>query len=219
MDESFQIEHKDDTDGKRETYLERWQRRMTSTYEEGSCEDCCSVLRHSLAEMLTGVTWQLGIVTLVLIEVIISAVLMLIEFNAIKDETHLARIILHFLSITILAVFVLEVCLKFYAMGCDYFLEEKLEIFDAFVVITAFGIEIMLSVMRAKKVWSGFAFLIALRLWRVVRLVFLLFTFKEEIYELIEDEEDAPKQEETERAENENVMEKNEEKQKITVNE
>lgn len=104
-------------------------------------------------------------------------------------------------------------------MGCDYFLEEKLEIFDAFVVITAFGIEIMLSVMRAKKVWSGFAFLIALRLWRVVRLVFLLFTFKEEIYELIEDEEDAPKQEETERAENENVMEKNEEKQKITVSE
>ena len=42
------------------------------------------VLRHSLAEMLTGVTWQLGIVILVLIEVLINLVLMLIEFHVIK---------------------------------------------------------------------------------------------------------------------------------------
>ena len=43
-----------------------------------------SVLRHSLAQMLTGVTWQLGIVILVLIEVLINLVLMLIEFHVIK---------------------------------------------------------------------------------------------------------------------------------------
>ena len=43
-----------------------------------------SVLRHSLAVMLTGVTWQLGIVILVLIEVVINLVLMLIEFHVIK---------------------------------------------------------------------------------------------------------------------------------------
>jgi len=42
------------------------------------------VLRHSLAVMLTGVTWQLGIVILVLIEVLINLVLMLIEFHVIK---------------------------------------------------------------------------------------------------------------------------------------
>ena len=34
--------------------------------------------------MLTGVTWQLGIVILVLIEVVINLVLMLIEFHVIK---------------------------------------------------------------------------------------------------------------------------------------
>ena len=34
--------------------------------------------------MLTGVTWQLGIVILVLIEVLINLVLMLIEFHVIK---------------------------------------------------------------------------------------------------------------------------------------
>lgn len=46
-----------------------------------------SVLRHSLAVMLTGVTWQLGIVILVLVELIISLVLMLIEFQVIKGES------------------------------------------------------------------------------------------------------------------------------------
>ena len=45
-----------------------------------------SVLRHSLAEMLTGVTWQLGIVVLVLIEVFISLSLVLIEFHVIKGQ-------------------------------------------------------------------------------------------------------------------------------------
>ena len=36
--------------------------------------------------MLTGVTWQFGIVILVLIEVLINLLLMLIEFHAIKGE-------------------------------------------------------------------------------------------------------------------------------------
>lgn len=50
---------------------------------------CCpfsSVLRHSLAVMLTGVTWQVSIVVLVLLEVIINLVLMLMEFNVIKGN-------------------------------------------------------------------------------------------------------------------------------------
>ena len=36
--------------------------------------------------MLTGVTWQVSIVVLVLIEVIINLVLMLMEFNVIKGN-------------------------------------------------------------------------------------------------------------------------------------
>ena len=36
--------------------------------------------------MLIGVTWQLGLVILVLIELIISLVLLLIEFHVIKGE-------------------------------------------------------------------------------------------------------------------------------------
>lgn len=211
MDESSNLANQDVADGKRETYMKRWQRRMTSTFESGSCKHCCSVLRHSLAEMLTGVTWQLGIVVLVLIEVFISLSLVLIEFHVIKDESHLARILLHFLSITILGIFVLEVLLKFYAMGCAYFLEDKLEIFDAFVVISAFGIEVFLSVMRAKKAWTGFAFIIVLRLWRVCRLIFLLIAFKEEFYELIED---GPKPAENEETAAEIEAGKIEEKQK-----
>lgn len=50
------------------------------------CGPFSSVLRHSLAVMLTGVTWQVSIVVLVLIEVIINLVLMLMEFNVIKGN-------------------------------------------------------------------------------------------------------------------------------------
>ena len=65
-----------------------------------------SVLRHSLAEMLTGVTWQLGIVILVLIEVLINLVLMLIEFHVIKgnndintSKTVLKNVFIYFVMI------------------------------------------------------------------------------------------------------------------------
>jgi len=53
------------------------------------------------------------------------------------------------------------------------------------------------SVMRAKKAWTGFAFIIVLRLWRVFRLIFLLIAFKEEFYELIEDGPKPAENEET----------------------
>lgn len=194
MDESSELSKTDKEDG-RKTYMQLWRRRLTETYEQGSCEECCSVLRHSLAVMLTGVTWQVSIVVLVLLEVIINLVLMLMEFNVIKDETHVSRYLLHFVGLSILAIFVFEVFLKFYAMGCEYFMIEKLELFDAFIVVSAFVIEIVLSVIRAKKAWKGFAFIIVLRLWRVLRVIVMVFTFKEELYELIEDDVDAPKQE------------------------
>jgi len=168
--------------------------------------------------MLTGVTWQFGIVILVLIEVLINLSLMLIAFHVIKDESHVARILLHFVGMTILAVFVFEVFLKFYAMGCKYFMTDKMEIFDAIVVISAFAIEIMLSVMHARKAWKGFAFIIVLRLWRVFRLVILLFAFKEEFYELIEDEEDAPKPEKHKETATGKDTEKSEETQKHNAN-
>jgi len=216
MDESSELT-KEDTDG-RKTYMQIWRRRLTETYEAGSFKECCSVLRHSLAEMLTGVTWQFGIVILVLIEVLINLSLMLIAFHVIKDESHVARILLHFVGMAILAVFVFEVFLKFYAMGCEYFMTDKMEIFDAIVVLSAFAIEIMLSVMHARKAWKGFAFIIVLRLWRVFRLVILLFAFKEEFYELIEDEEDAPKPEKYKETATEKDAEKSEETQKNNAN-
>ncbi|XP_020626369.1 voltage-gated hydrogen channel 1-like [Orbicella faveolata] len=216
MDESAELTKSDKEDG-RKTYMEIWRRRLTETYEaQGSCKECCRVLRHSLAVMLTGVTWQLGIVILVLIEVLINLVLMLIEFHVIKDESHLSRHLLHFVGLSILGVFVLEVFLKFYAMGCEYYLEEKMEIFDGFVVVSAFVIEVVLSVIRAKKAWNGLAFIIVLRLWRIFRVVINIVAFKEEFYELIDDVDAPPKQEhmETEATDSE----KSEEKQKQAGN-
>jgi len=56
--------------------------------------------------MLTGVTWQLGIVILVLIEVVINLVLMLIEFHVIKgtETTVLEKIIIIIIIIVIIII-------------------------------------------------------------------------------------------------------------------
>ncbi|KAK3725323.1 hypothetical protein QZH41_012011 [Actinostola sp. cb2023] len=69
-----------------------------------------TVLQHLLGEMLTGVTWQMIIILLVLIEVVVNIILLLINFHVIRDsEDHFASNILHFIAISILALFVLEV--------------------------------------------------------------------------------------------------------------
>ncbi|CAH3038361.1 unnamed protein product [Porites lobata] len=211
MKESSKVK-RDDTDGRR-TYREIWQRRLTETYQQGSCEECCSVLRHLIAEMLIGMTWQLGLLVLVLIEVFINLILMLIEFHVIKDETQLARILLHFLGIFILGIFVLEVLLKFYSMGCEYYLKDKMEIFQVYRTVSHYLV-LCCSVLRARKAWKGFSFIIILRLWRIFRVVTNLVVFGEDFYELIE--EDGAKPAQQEETETEKTTEKSEEKQALT---
>ncbi|XP_032233980.1 voltage-gated hydrogen channel 1 isoform X2 [Nematostella vectensis] len=146
------------------------------------------ILRTSLGKMLTGITWQFTIILLVLVEVAINLVLMCISLNAINDsEQHFASRLLHFVGISILAIFALEVFLKLFALGIEYFKIEKLEIFDAVIVITALIVEILLSATHTSKAWKSLGFVIGLRLWRVCRVITNIIEFREELYELIDE--------------------------------
>ncbi|XP_031572220.1 transmembrane protein 266-like isoform X2 [Actinia tenebrosa] len=153
----------------------------------------CWVFQNLMGKMLTGVTWQMTIILLVLIEVVINIILLLIAFKAIKDsEDHFASRLLHFVAITILAIFVLEICLKLFALGYKFFWLQKWELLDASVVLVAFTLEVIFSAINANEL-RGLELVIILRLWRVVRLVSVIVSFKEEFYELIDDEIDAKK--------------------------
>ncbi|KXJ19649.1 voltage-gated hydrogen channel 1 [Exaiptasia diaphana] len=196
-------------DGKRSTFHDAGRRRDTREWMRG----CCGVLQRQFGEMLTGVTWQMTIILLVLIEVVINIILLLISFHVIKDsEDHFASNILHFVAISILSLFVLEIALKLFALGFRFFLTEKWELFDATIVLVAFTTEIILRVMHAET-WRGLELTIALRLWRVLRLVSVMISFKEEFYELIDDEIDGKRKNEpkTETSEVESLRDKHQE--------
>ncbi|CAH1800442.1 unnamed protein product [Owenia fusiformis] len=76
--------------------------------------------------------------------------------------------VLHFLSIAILSLFMIEIIVKVYAMGLDFF-KHKMEVFDAVVVIVSFALDI--AFIGNEAVSGGIGLLILLRLWRVTRIL------------------------------------------------
>lgn len=77
----------------------------------------------------------------------------------------------HYCSITILAILVVENMLKLFSSGKEYF-ENKLEVFDGFVVVASFIVDLVfikgLSAYKVQKFVVILAFLVP---WRVVRVV------------------------------------------------
>ncbi|XP_065194473.1 voltage-gated hydrogen channel 1-like [Sycon ciliatum] len=75
--------------------------------------------------------------------------------------------VLHIFGIVVLALFLVEIILKLYALGLEFF-HHKLEVFDAFIVIISFSLDVAVS--GNEDAWEGVELLILLRLWRVARI-------------------------------------------------
>ncbi|OWF46171.1 uncharacterized protein LOC110456083 [Mizuhopecten yessoensis] len=83
----------------------------------------------------------------------------------------LAEHILHYASLTILSIFVVEVVAKIYAEG-THLLKHKAEVFDAIVVLVSFTLDIIfifVNVTDAAKDAAGL--MVILRLWRITRII------------------------------------------------
>ncbi|XP_064609361.1 uncharacterized protein LOC135473440 [Liolophura sinensis] len=79
--------------------------------------------------------------------------------------------ILHYSSLTILAIFVVEVFCKLIAEGLHFF-KHKAEVFDATIVLVSFSMDIAFSfvtVTSAARDATGL--MVVLRLWRVTRII------------------------------------------------
>ena len=140
--------------------------------DESESERRCGLLqdRVRLQAKLHSHRFQMIIIGLVAIDFLIVLVQLLMDIQVIKGvhHDHLAIQILHYTSIVILGLFLIEIVVKLYAFGLDFF-HHKLEVFDAIVVIVSFALDIAYS--GNMDAWDAIGLLVLLRLWRVVRIV------------------------------------------------
>jgi hypothetical protein len=90
-----------------------------------------------------------------------------------KKRIELAMEIAHFSSIGILCFFVIELLIRIYASGKEFWniRKRKMEYFDAFIVITSLIIDLYFLHMDEKIVGNKLIFKFSFRLWRFVRIV------------------------------------------------
>ncbi|RWS30189.1 voltage-gated hydrogen channel 1-like protein, partial [Leptotrombidium deliense] len=77
--------------------------------------------------------------------------------------------VLHFVSLAILSLFMVEIILKIYAFRI-LFVKSCMEMFDAFVIITSFVLDIVFIGKTDTTAIIG-DLIIGLRLWRIIRVI------------------------------------------------
>ena len=77
-------------------------------------------------------------------------------------------LVLHYFSLSILCIFMIEVLLKLIAFRMKYF-THKFEVFDGAIVVISWILDI--ASLREEEAFQAAQFIIILRLWRVVRVV------------------------------------------------
>ncbi|CAD5125364.1 DgyrCDS13600 [Dimorphilus gyrociliatus] len=78
---------------------------------------------------------------------------------------------LHFCSITILGIFVIQVLLKVIGMGLEFF-KHKMEIFDAVIIVASFALDLVfLKGIGEVQGEEAAALLIVFLLWRILRVI------------------------------------------------
>ena len=76
--------------------------------------------------------------------------------------------VIHYISIGILSIFMIEIAVKIFAFRLDFF-KSKMEVFDAIIVVVSFVLDIVYA--SAEGVESAVGLIIILRLWRVTRIL------------------------------------------------
>eukprot|EP00794_Sanderia_malayensis_P009968 gene9968-10991_t len=134
-----------------------------------TCGEKIRHIRKRLDELIHTQRFQIIVIILVLIDSATVIAILIID-TTVKDEhnhaAHLTTEILHFISICILAIFLVEITVKLFALGLRFF-KHKMELFDAFIVITSF----VLDVVMLHEAGTAAEIIILFRLWRVTRIV------------------------------------------------
>lgn len=85
-----------------------------------------------------------------------------------QKEEPTAALVLHYMSLSIVSLFLVEITLKIIAFRLDFF-KSRLEVFDAFIVVVSFVLDILSIVYKDQ--FTALQLLILLRMWRIVRVI------------------------------------------------
>ncbi|XP_061197569.1 voltage-gated hydrogen channel 1-like [Saccostrea echinata] len=130
-------------------------------------------MRERLVYILHTNKFHIIVVALVVLDSLLVIAELLLDMNIIQVSEHkegsdLAPKILHYSSLAILSVFMVEIFVKIYAYRLSFF-RHKMELFDAFVVVVSFVLDIIFRNKEGPE--SGAGLLVVLRLWRVTRIL------------------------------------------------
>ena len=140
---------------------------VTTDSEEG--KQNLRTTREKIAHVMHSNKFQIGVIILVIIDCLLVISELLIDLGIVGDHKHsVVPKVLHYMSIGILAVFMVELAVKIYAMGLDFF-RHKMEVFDGIVVVVSFGLDVAFA--NEENIKGSVGLLIILRLWRVTRVL------------------------------------------------
>uniref|UniRef100_A0A8C6YE90 Voltage-gated hydrogen channel 1 n=1 Tax=Naja naja TaxID=35670 RepID=A0A8C6YE90_NAJNA len=113
--------------------------------------------------------FQIVVVCLVILDAVLVLGELLLDLKIIHpDKEEIAPRVLHYLSLSILSLFLVEVSFKLFAYRLEFF-HHKFEVLDALVVVVSFILDIV--VLFKEHQFEALGLLILLRLWRVARII------------------------------------------------
>ncbi|XP_059844140.1 voltage-gated hydrogen channel 1 [Hypanus sabinus] len=137
--------------------------------DEESVPSKFSSLRDVLKWLFNSKKFQIAIVCLVILDALFVLCELLMDLSIVKaDKEKIAPQVFHYLSITILIIFILELAGKLYAFRLEFFWH-KFEVLDGVIVIVSFVLDIVY--ISREDAFDGLGLLILLRLWRVARII------------------------------------------------
>ncbi|XP_029021138.1 voltage-gated hydrogen channel 1 [Betta splendens] len=125
--------------------------------------------RDSLKRLYSSDHFQVLVVCLVIMDAIFVLAELLIDLAVVKlEHGHIAPEVFHYLSLSLLTFFMVELAGKLYAYRLEFF-EHKFEVFDGVVVVLSFVLDVVF--IFHEDAFDGMGLLILLRLWRVARII------------------------------------------------
>lgn len=145
--------------------------------EEGRDAEAASVpaprpptdFRAKLRKLFRSHRFQVVIICLVVLDALLVLAELILDLKIIEpDKNKYAAQVFHYMSLAILAFFMMEIFFKIFVFRLEFF-HHKFEILDTVVVVVSFVLDIVLLFQEHE--FEALGLLILLRLWRVARII------------------------------------------------
>ncbi|XP_027545531.1 voltage-gated hydrogen channel 1 [Neopelma chrysocephalum] len=125
--------------------------------------------QYMMKKLFSSHRFQIGVVWLVILDALLVLGELLMDLKIIHpDKYNITPKVFHYLSLSILTIFLVEVGFKVFVYRREFF-HHKFEVLDGVVVVVSFVLDVVL-IFREHE-FEAVGLLILLRLWRVARII------------------------------------------------